>query len=241
MPELAAWQWVLGVISALMIGVAKTGAPGAGTLTIPLMVLAVGDARHAAAWTAPILTTGDIFAVLYWRRHADARKLFSLIPWVLVGMAAGAIAMGLPEHILRRMVGGIVLSMLALYMARRRHPTARVGGTPSLYGIAAGFATTVANAAGPVMNMYLLTRRLPKEQFVATGAWFFFVVNLAKMPIYMSYDLVSRTSLLFDLLMVPAVICGGLGGLWVMRRMPQRVFETLVIVFTAISSLLLFR
>ena len=241
MPELAAWQWLFGVISALMIGVAKTGAPGAGTLVIPLMVLAVGDARHAAAWTAPILTTGDIFAVLYWRRHADARKLFSLIPWVLVGMTGGAMALALPERIMRRMVGAIVLSMLFLYLARRRNPAGHVGGKPLLYGVAAGFATTVANAAGPVMNMYLLTRKLPKEQFVATGAWFFFVVNVAKMPIYVSYGLVSRTSLLFDLMMVPAVICGGLGGLWVMRRMPQRVFETMVIVLTAISSLLLFR
>jgi uncharacterized membrane protein YfcA len=241
MPELEGWQWLLGLISAVMFGVAKTGAPGAGIFAIPLMVLAVGDARHAAAWTAPILTTGDIFAVLYWRRHADARKLFSLIPWVLIGMGGGALALSLSERVMRRMVGVTVLSMLALYIARRRNLTGHVGGNPSLYGIGAGFATTVANAAGPVMNMYLLTRRLPKEQFVATGAWFFFVVNVAKMPIYVAYGLVSRTSLLFDLLMVPAVICGGLGGLWIVRRMPQRVFETLVIVLTAISSILLFR
>src|SRR5438876_95936 len=73
MPNLAVWQWLLGVMSALMIGVAKTGLPGSATLVAPLMVLAVGNARYAAAWTAPILSTGDIFAVIYWRRHADAR------------------------------------------------------------------------------------------------------------------------------------------------------------------------
>ena len=85
---------------------------------------------------------------------------------------------------LRRILGCIVLAMLAVNLARRWKPGVRVGGHPSYYGIAAGFATTVANAAGPVMSMYLLMKNLPKEQFVATGAWFFLVVNLAKLPIY---------------------------------------------------------
>jgi uncharacterized membrane protein YfcA len=241
MPELAAWQWLLGIACALMIGIAKTGAPGAGTLIIPLMVLTVGDAREAAAWTAPVLTAGDIFAVLYWRRHAETRKLFSLIPWVAVGMAGGGAALALSESILRRIVGVIVLAMLGLHIFRRRNPTGQVSGRPPVYGVTAGFATTVANAAGPVMIMYLLTQRLPKEQFVATGAWFFLVVNVAKMPIYFSYDLVSVASLSFAALMVPFVICGGIGGIWIMRRLPQRVFETLVIVLTAISSILMFR
>ena len=53
MPHLAPWQWLLGIFSAFMIGVAKTGAPGVGTMVGPLMVLTVGDARLAAAWTLP--------------------------------------------------------------------------------------------------------------------------------------------------------------------------------------------
>ncbi len=86
MPHLEVWQWLLGAFNALTIGAAKTGVPGGGTLVAPLMVLLVGDSRLAAAWTAPLLSTGDAFAVIYWRRHAEARKLFSLIPWVLLGM-----------------------------------------------------------------------------------------------------------------------------------------------------------
>jgi uncharacterized membrane protein YfcA len=240
-PDLALWQWAFGLFGALMIGTAKTGAPGVGTLIVPLMVMVVGDARYAAAWTAPILSTGDIFAVVYWRRHADARKLFSLIPWVVAGMAAGAFALGLTEMVLRRTIGIIVLAMLALNLRQRYYPGVRVANAAAFYGIAAGFATTIANAAGPVMNMYLLSRRLSKEQFVATGAWFFFVVNLAKVPIYLWYGLFSAQSLVFDLLMVPAVICGAFMGLWLIRKIPQSLFDTLIFLLTAISSIFLFR
>lgn len=240
-PALATWQWILGLFSALAIGIAKTGMPGISTMVAPLMVLMVGDARHAAAWTLPILSTADFFAVIYWRRHADARKLFSLIPWVAVGMVAGALALSLNEQVLRPMIGVVVLIMLALHIQRRRNPSGQIVGSPSFYGIAAGFASTIANAAAPVMNMYLLGRRLGKEQFVATGAWFFLVVNLSKVPIYSWYHLFSRSSLAFDALMIPAVICGAVTGLWLVHRVPQRVFELLIIVLTAVSTVLLFR
>jgi uncharacterized protein len=240
-PNLALWQWFLGAFSALAIGVAKTGMPGLGSFVAPLMVLTVGDARHAAAWTLPILSTADVFAVLYWRKHADARKLFSLVPWVAVGMVAGALALGLSEYVLRRMIGCVVVLMLVVHIVRERNPKQQVAGSPSFYGIVAGFASTIANAASPVMNMYLLSRKLPKEQFVATGAWFFLVINLAKVPIYSWHHLFSAASLGFDFVMVPAVVCGALAGLWVVHAVPQRVFDTMIFLLTGISAVVLFR
>jgi uncharacterized membrane protein YfcA len=241
MPPLAIWQWVLGLFCAFMTGAAKTGLPGGGTLIGPLMVFTVGDARLAAAWTAPMLSTGDVFAVSYWRGHADAKKLFSLVPWVLLGMAAGAVALGLDERILRRLVGAIVSVLLVLFVAQRRGWLGNVSRGAWFYGIAAGFASTVANAAGPIMSMYLLSRRLSKEQFVATGAWFFFFVNLAKLPVYMWYGLLSVQSLVFDLMMAPMVVVGGLAGLWLIHRVPQKVFEVLVVSLTLVAVVLLFR
>jgi hypothetical protein len=241
MPHLAPWQWLLGIFCAFMIGIAKTGAPGVGTMIAPLMVLTVGDARLAAAWTLPVLSTADVFAVAYWRRQAEARQLFSLIPWVLAGIAGGAIALSLNEQVIRRIIGVIIVAMVVVYLWRRFSPGPKVSGNPAFYGVCTGFATTVANAAGPVMNLYLLSRNLPKEKFVATGAWFFFAVNLLKSPVYAWYHLYSRASLVFDLLMVPAVLAGALAGRWLIRHMKQSVFEVLVIALTAISCLFLFR
>ena len=252
MPDLAPWQWALGVFCAFLLGVGKTGAPGVGTLTAPLMVLTVGNARLSPAWTAPILIVADIFAVTYWRRHADAKALFSLIPWVAVGMTAGGFALTLSEQVLRRIVAAIVWTMIGVNVVRRLKSTVNVEGYPStrsrslragapIYGVAAGFATTVATSAGPVMSLYLLTKRLPKERFVATGAWFFFVVNVAKLPIYAFHRLFSTASLTFGAIMVPPVVCGALVGLWLVRRIPQRAFELLILVLTAVSSIFLLR
>jgi uncharacterized membrane protein YfcA len=240
MPHLELWKWLLGGFSAFTLGAAKSGVPGGGMLAIPMMVLVVGSARYAAAWTAPILSTGDVFAVLYWRRHAEARKLLSLIPWVVLGGAGGYFALGLDDQLLRRMVATIIAVMLLLFVLQRRGYLSELSRGAWIYGIAAGFATVVANAAGPIMNMYLLSRRLSKEQFVATGAWFFFVVNLAKVPLYMNYGLFSVESLVFDALMAPFVIAGGFAGLWLIHRVPQAVFEWLVVVLATVSLYFIF-
>lgn len=241
-PHLAPWQWALGALCALNVGIAKTGVPGVGILVVPLMVIMVGDARLSAGWLLPVLCTADLFAVWYWRRRAEAGQLFSLAPWTLGGVAAGAMALALPEKTLRPVVGLIILAMLLVHLRRRLRPdTLQVEGRASVYGLAAGFSTTVANAAGPVMNLYLLSQRLPKEEFVATGAWFFFIINLTKLPVYYYHGLISRQSVAFNLTMVPVVFAGALTGRWLLERMSPRAFEVAILALTAISTLLLFR
>lgn len=247
-------RFVLAALAGLLTGVAKTGLPGFGILAVPLMVLAVGDARHAAGWLLPLLCLADLFAISIYRRHAHARRLFGLLPWVLGGIALGALALAAPERRLRLLVAAIVIFMIALrwVRGRRSRPAADAAvanaDTPVPadrwwqavgYGASAGFATTVANAAGPVMNLYLLARRLPKHEFVATGAWFFFVVNLVKVPIYAWHGLIGRRSLIFDLALAPFVVAGALLGRALLHRMPQTSFDRLVMALTVCAAALL--
>jgi uncharacterized membrane protein YfcA len=173
MIHLTPYQWTLGACCGLLAGIAKTGMPAVSILMVPLMILAVGDARQASGWLLPVLCLADVFAIIYWRRHAAARALFSLAPWVLAGLAVGAAALSFHERTLRLIIGTIVVVMLAVYFLTRWRPKALSDRYSAPYGVTAGFATTVANAAGPVMNLYLLSKRLPKEEFLATGAWFF--------------------------------------------------------------------
>ena len=240
MPHLAPWQWLLGIFCAFMIGVAKTGAPGVGTMVAPLMVLMVGDARMATAWALPVLSHGGRFCrrVLAQARRGPAALLADSVGGG--GDRGRRAALSLDERIIRRVIGVIIVGMVVLYLWRRFSPTPQVAGKPAFYGVCTGFATTVANAAGPVMSLYLLSKKLPKEKFVATGAWFFFAMNLLKAPIYAWYDLYSRASLTFACCGAGG-LAGALAGQWLVRNMTQKVFELAVITLTAVSCLFLFR
>lgn len=105
----------------------------------------------------------------------------------------------------------------------------------------AGFTTMVANAAGPVMILYLLAMRLPKLVFVGTAAWYFMALNLFKLPFSASLGLINPASLGVDLWLGPFAVLGALAGRPVVARLNQRVFEQVALALTFGAALVMLR
>ena len=110
-----------------------------------------------------------------------------------------------------------------------------------VYGSLAGFTTMVANAGGPVTSMYFLACRYPVKAFLGTTAWFFFLVNLVKLPFSISAGLVNTTTMSLTAICAPVVIVSALAGRRLAERMDQRVFEPVIVALTIISALPLLR
>lgn len=105
------------------------------------------------------------------------------------------------------------------------------------YGLLGGFTTMVANAAGPVMSLYLLMMRMPVMTFLGTSAWFFAVINLFKLPFSAGLGLFTRETLMMDLLLIPVVLIAAYFGAKVARRIPQQVFDKLVLGLTVLAAI----
>lgn len=109
----------------------------------------------------------------------------------------------------------------------------------ALYGTLGGFTTMVANSAGPVMSMYFIAARLPVAAFLGTSAWFYFAVNVSKLPFSIGLGLFSAPMLLMDLILAPFVILGAFLGRWIISRINKRVFEWAIIVLSIIGAIYL--
>lgn len=252
MQDLSTLQWIIGFSAALFVGVSKTGIPGVGILVVPLLGIGFGS-RLGAGVMLPMLIVGDMFAVGWYKQHAQWNKLVGLLPWVYTGVALGTAALVMtgkskslkdPTDVV---VGILVIVMVAAHLLRSKlgeklQPTspAGVAGT----GIAAGFSTTVSNAAGPVMQMYMAAHKLSKEAFMGTIAWYFFIVNLSKFPIYWvltmmmpQKPIVTADSLMFNLKIAPAIVVGVFIGKWLLPKISQKSFELTVIVLATIGGL----
>ena len=99
-------------------------------------------------------------------------------------------------------------------------------------GVLAGFTTQVANAAGPVMVLYLLAMRLPKMEFLGTGAVFFLCLNLFKAPFMAGLGMITADSFRINVMLAPAVVAGALAGRWIVHRINQQWFELIALVLT---------
>jgi uncharacterized protein len=246
MMELNLFGWVVVASCAVMVGISKTGLPGMGILFVPLMAM-VMPARQSTGAVLGILILADVFAASYYHRSAMWRHIIRLIPATLVGIVAGYFVMKvISDSQLKPIIGVIVVAMLAVNWWRNRKngdgenvPTE--WWFAEVMGFFAGLTTMMANAAGPVMIVYLLAMRLPKVEFVGTSAWFFFIVNWLKVPFSMHLGLINVESVKLDFIMLPFIIIGAVLGIVALKKMPQRVFEiTIQVLALAAAIKLLF-
>jgi hypothetical protein len=243
--DLMWWGWLIGALGALMIGISKTGIAGLGVLAVAMFTL-IFPARESTGVVLPILIVGDVVAVLHYRRNAVWAYLLRLIPWTALGVVAGYFALDkLDARQVGQLIGAIllVITILQFWRMRSARVVEHAGEVVShnvwltaVVGILAGFFTMVANASGPIMIIYLLAMGLPKMEFMGTSAWFYFVLNLSKLPFSYSLGLITVPSLTFGALIAPFVIVGGIAGYQILKRMNQRLFEELALLLTAVAA-----
>lgn len=235
----------------MLIGIAKTGVPGVGILVVPVMAKLFGG-RPSIGMLLPMLLFADLFAISWYRQHVRWEKLRELLPSVFVGMAAGVVLLWKlgevkgTRDLLNPIIGGLVLAMVGVHLLRQRlgprfgpHSRSAVLYTGSI----AGFSTTVSNAGGPVMSIYLTGLELPKEQFMGTTAWYFFLINFSKLPLYLALTalmpdkpFLTLTSLKFDLIIFPVIVLGVYAGRWLLPRLQQKQFDALVLILATIAA-----
>jgi uncharacterized membrane protein YfcA len=239
--DLSWTSWFLIGLGCFSIGLGKTGIPGINIFFVPLLAMIL-PARASTGFLLPMLIFADLFAVTYYRRHAQWRHLLRLLPSAVVGISIGYLGLRyFSDAVLRPAIGGIVLVMLAVQLIRGRK-TDRESHIPEgawfsiLMGLLAGVTTMMANAAGPVMAIYLLTMRLPKEEYVGTGAWFFFLVNLIKVPFSASLGLITLETLRYNAFLTPAIAVGAVSGILLLKVLPQKAFRVAVQVVAAVSA-----
>lgn len=249
MLELSAGAWVLLAVAALLVGFAKTAVGGVAAISVAIFA-GVLPARESTGALLPLLLVGDLLAIRAYRAHAQWPTLLRLLPAVGVGVVAGVVFVDhVDDTVMRRTIGVVLLLLVAVHVVQRRFGTRPAGDAGPTrrrveaagFGGLAGFTTMVANAGGAVMTLYLLTAGLDMLAFLGTTAWFFFLVNLFKLPFSVGLGLVDGTSLLGDLVLVPAVVAGALVGRRVIRHIDQSRFETVVLVVTVLSCVPLVR
>ncbi len=241
MIELTAGQWAVIVVSSLVIGVSKTGVPGIGILAIPLMA-DILPARASTGLVLVMLITADLFAVIYYRRKAVWLHLARLVPWAAVGIVVGWMIMGrITDAQLQPIIGIIIITLLSLN-AWRRYRADADAVVPHQWWIAAGIglfagvSTMLANAAGPIMIIYLVAMKLPKTAFIGTSAWYFFMLNWFKVPFSANLELITRESLSINLIAAPVIALGAVTGIFLLRRIPQRFFTVIVEILAGLAA-----
>ena len=249
MPVLSPSAWILGAVTAVLVGFSKSAVPGIAVLYVPLFA-EVLPARASTGALLPLLILGDVFAVAFWRRHAVWRHIARLMPWALAGIVVGWLVMGrIDDRLMRPVLGAALIVILAVNVWHNlRRAAAARRGIPiedtvpdawwfsAVFGLAGGIATMISNAAGAILVVYLLSMRLPRDEFIGTSAWYFLIVNCIKVPFSINLGLITASSLLLDISLAGGVVVGSIVGVLTASRIPQKVFVIVAMALAFVSA-----
>ena len=233
--------WIILGLCAFLVAVGKTGVPGIGIVVVPLMAICF-PAKASTGMLLPLLAVADIFAVAYYRRHAKWSHVLRLLPWALLGIGTGSVIIRyISDTQLKPVIGFIVLTILIVNFVRNRKKEIE-SSIPTHWlfaatlGFAAGLTTQLANAAGPIMIIYLLAMRLPKNEFIGTGAWYFLILNWLKIPLFVMDGRITVDSVTADLYVIPFIFLGALLGIAVLKKIPQKGFNITVQILAMLAA-----
>ena len=229
-------------MAAACVGISKSGF---GAMAIPgiLLMTQVMPARESTGVILPMLILADLFAVHAFRKFTVWRLLLKILPAAVLGVVVGWWLMPLiPAGLFTPVIGWIILALLLLTILQKcSSQLQEIAADPPAVswplGLLAGVSTMLANAAGPAMTVYLLASRLPKYEFVGTAAWFFFFINIIKVPFSASLGLITSQTLLFNLLLAPAVLIGLFLGKFLLGKINQKAFEWILISLSLLGAL----
>ena len=244
--NLTALQWIAIGFAVFLLGLSKSGIKGIGIVIVVILALIFGE-KASTGVLLPMLICADVFAVIYYNRHAQWYIIKKLIPWMIVGVLIGVwVGNDVSEIIFKRLMAIMIIisAIVMFYLEIRKSnkvPTNSWFGRST--GFLAGFTTMIGNLAGPISNVYFLAMRFPKNEFIGTAAWLFFIINVFKLPFhFFVWKTVTKETLVLNSVLIPAVIIGFFLGAYIVKLISNVNYRRFILIVTAIGGIvLLFR
>ena len=239
-------QWVAIGFAVFLLGLSKAGIKGIGIIIAVILAFVFGE-KASTGVLLPMLIIADIFAVIYYNRHAQWKYIFKLLPWMIFGVLIGVwVGNNISEVLFKRIMAVIIIgSVLIMFYSEHRNsnniPKNKLFA--GITGFLAGFTTMIGNLAGPIFNIYFLAMRFPKNEFIGTAAWLFFIINIFKLPFhFFVWETVTVESLILNSVLIPAVILGFFVGVLIVKLISNLNYRRFILILTAIGGvILLFR
>ncbi|WP_405574071.1 sulfite exporter TauE/SafE family protein [Winogradskyella sp. Asnod2-B02-A] len=241
--NLTVLQWIAISFAVFLLGLSKSGIKGIGIILIVILAFVFGE-KTSTGVLLPMLVCADILAVIYYNRHADWGIIKKLIPWMIIGVLIGVwIGNDISEYVFKKLMAFIIIISVIIMFFLDRIKSAEPPSNKlfsSSMGFLAGFTTMIGNLAGPVSNIYFLTMRFPKNEFIGTAAWFFFIINVFKLPFHIFvWKTITKESLALNSVLIPAVLIGFFIGVHIVKLISNLNYRRFILIVTAIGGIIM--
>ncbi|WP_400075343.1 sulfite exporter TauE/SafE family protein [Winogradskyella sp. R77965] len=241
--NLTALQWTAIGFAVFLLGLSKSGIKGISIIIVVILAFVFGE-KASTGILLPMLICADVLAVIYYNRHADWGIIKKLIPWMILGVLVGVwVGNDISKIIFKRLMAIIIIvSVIIMFYIENR----KSNGIPKNkffatgMGFLTGFTTMIGNLAGPISNVYFLAIRFPKNEFIGTAAWLFFIINVIKLPFHIFiWKTVTPESLILNSILIPAAAIGFFLGARIVKLISNVNYRRFILIITALGGIIM--
>lgn len=220
----------------------KGGIKGLSMIVVPIFAVILGG-KSSSGLVLLLFMLADLVAIRYYFQSVRWDILWKILPATIVGIFLGTI---LGNYIDDELYKGLIAIVLLLCLAAmlfqsysgQFKPSLENNSAMGITGILTGFSTMIANVSSPILAIYLLSIHLRKLEFIGTIVWFFFIVNIIKLPfhiwIWQTIELPTFYAALHGIL---PIALGFFLGAFLIKRLLEQHFRILIIMVTLIAAL----
>lgn len=147
------------------------------------------------------------------------------------------------EELFKQVMAFFILATVLVMIWMDRTKTFSIPKHPAFsgfMGLLSGFTSMIGNLAGSFTSIYLLAIRLPKNEFIGTAAWLFFIINVFKLPFHIFvWKTIDQETLKVNLILSPAILIGFYLGIRLVKIINNDLYRKLVLLVTAIGALII--
>lgn len=241
--NLSVYKWLAIGFAAFVLGASKSGIKGIGIVIVIMLAFVFGE-KASTGVLLPMLISADVLAVSYYNRHTQWKFIKMLLPSMILGVLVGVwVGDTISEIVFKRIMALIIIGSIGIMLFLEHRKSNSMPNNKAFsyaMGFMAGFTTMIGNLAGPISNIYFLAMRLPKNEFIGTAAWLFFIINVFKLPFhFFVWKTVSVQTLTLNACLFPAVVIGFFLGVKLVKLISNTNYRRFIIVITTIGGLVM--
>lgn len=233
----------IAFFATVLLGMGKSGIKGIGVVIVLLMAFVFGS-KQSTGVLLPLMIIADIVAVIYYHRHTQWMYLKKLLPSMFIGVLIGVWVGNFISEVLFKQIMAVFILITVVFMFVMEKKKMSEIPSNRLFsngiGLISGLTSMIGNLAGSFTNIYFLAMRLPKNQFIGTAAWMFFIINVFKLPFHIFvWKTVTINSFKTDVLLIPGIAIGFLLGITILKRVNNTLYRKFIFIVTAVGAILI--
>jgi uncharacterized protein len=231
--------YIFFIVAFLSIVIGTVAGFGTSTIFLPVALIFV-DFKTALVLVAITHLSANMGATTFFRHGLDRRLILLFgVPSIFITIIGAYMVTYVSQNILIIILGISLLIFSISFLIKPNFKVPKSDTNTVIGGALSGFLQGLLGIGGPLRGAFLISYDLDKFKYIATLAAIAVIIDLTRIPIYLSNNLLEPQYYIYIPILIVLGVIGSYIGKKIVFFIPQDVFKKVVLVAIGLASFFL--